>query len=114
MSTDSTTGLIVPIDVAAFCVGESDANAVNGFAGATTDYRSQAAPALAFLGSNVALTLSDPPLEQLEQGVHLHWALPDALTRARVGNASSETPGTLEFPAAPSRFTTCRVAASTH
>lgn len=102
MSANNTTGLIVPVDIVAFCVGEIDATqATSGFAGATTVYTDQTTTPTnnqAFLGSNVSIDFSDPPWDQLEQGVHLHWALPDALTRA-----STET-GQLDFPAVPNRW----------
>ena len=112
MSEESKTGLIVPIDIVAFCVSEVDENMSTGkFSGATTDYAfqltakthaSQGSQAFkapqAFLGSNVVISLADPPCWPLKQGIHIHWALPDALTRATVNG------DTLDFPAAPNRW----------
>jgi hypothetical protein len=99
--TDTPTGLVVPVDMLAFCVSESDA--VGGtpyFAGATVDYAAlnQTNPD-AYVGAAAARTFDFNPLHALEEGVHLHWALPDALTQGRTDEA---TP--LHFPAAPNRW----------
>ena len=94
--------LVVPVDVVALCIGEVDEQeATNGFAGATAVYSAQEADGAA-LGSNVTREFSDPPWEQMKKGIHLHWALPDALTRA--GTES----GSLEFPAVPNRWLVTR------
>ena len=70
-------------------------------------YTEQATPAHdAFLGANVSRSLSDPPWDQLETGVHLHWALPDGLTRG--GGPGAE----LVFPAAPDRWLVTRLVIS--
>jgi len=107
MNAESTTGLIVPVNVVAFCVGEIDSQeATNKFAGTTTVYTSQTtATNPAFLGSNVTRGLGDPPWQQLEQGVHLHWALPDALTKSLPG-------GELSFVAVPNRWLVTRFVVS--
>lgn len=89
--------LVVPVDVVALCIGKEDVReATNGFAGATANYAEQETNG-ALLGEGVTRPFSYPPLEQMTAGVHLHWALPDALTRA---NTES---GGLEFPAVPNR-----------
>ena len=56
-------------------------------------------------------TISDEPFSNetatLEAGVHLHWAMPDMLTRARhpVDKATNQkNRGELEFPALPNRW----------
>jgi hypothetical protein len=96
---------VVPIDVVALCVGEVDAQeATYGFSGATTVYSQQATPEGAQVAQNIARDFRDSPAEPLGEGVHLHWALPDALTRA-----SSEGGG-LSFPAAPNRWLITRLA----
>lgn len=100
MNGNSAEGLVVPVDIVAFCVGEVDEQqATNGFAGTTVAYN-QPSGNQAFLGSNVTRSFSDPPWAQtrLEQGVHLHWALPDALTQTTVEG------GQLNFPAVPNRW----------
>ncbi|MDF2627836.1 MAG: hypothetical protein K0R39_1667 [Symbiobacteriaceae bacterium] len=105
-SAPSQTGLIVPVDLVAFCVGEIDAQeATNLLAGATVVYTDQVtAENQAFLGANVTRGFTDPPWQPLEQGVHLHWALPDALTTA------TSTDAGLDFPVVPNRWLVTRFA----
>lgn len=99
------TGLIVPVDVLAYCVGALDARGpVRKFAGASTDYRNQTTnSSLAYLGINVTRDPDKSPLWPLETGVHLHWAMPDALTRA-----DTKT-GQMTFPALPNRWLVTRI-----
>lgn len=99
------TGLVVPVDVEALCVGTEDADRATGtFAGATAVYTRQVTRAReAFLGANVARGFGEPPWQQLRTGVHLHWALPDGLTHAAVGDAG------LRFPPAPNRWLVTRI-----
>jgi hypothetical protein len=98
------SGLIVPVDVLAYCVGTVDAHGpVHSFAGATTDYSSQDTPRPAFLGINVTRDADTAPMWPLESGIHLHWAVPDALTRAAV------TAGPMSFPALPNRWLVTRI-----
>ncbi|AUX37488.1 MULTISPECIES: hypothetical protein [Sorangium] len=106
MGVAGTTGLIVPLDVEAYCVGAVDAHEQTvGFAGATTTYAEQTTdPLPAFLGVNVRRDYDQPPLWPMEQGVHLHWAMPDALTRADSTD--------LTFPALPNRWLVTRVVVS--
>jgi hypothetical protein len=97
--------LVVPVDIAALCVGIDDAQQATGrFAGATAVYTHQATNEHnAYLGDNVTRPYSFPPWDQLQQGVHLHWALPDALTRG--GGPGAE----LEFPPVPNRWLVTRI-----
>lgn len=105
MNEASPIGLMIPVDVAALCVGEVDAQqATSGFAGATTDY-SPLDDHGAFLGSNINRSIDGPPLRPLPQGVHLHWAVPDALTRGVQGQDS------LSFPTLPNRWLLTRLLA---
>jgi hypothetical protein len=99
------SGLIVPIDVLAYCVGILDARGpVHAFAGATTNYHDQVTSARpAYLGVNVIRDAGFPPMWPLESGVHLHWAMPDALTHG------DTTSGQLTFPALPNRWLVTRV-----
>jgi hypothetical protein len=99
------SGLIVPIDVLAYCVGSVDAHGpARSFAGATTNYRNQATDDRpAFLGINVTRTADTAPLWPLESGVHLHWAMPDALTHAATGS------GSVAFPPLPNRWLVTRI-----
>src|SRR6185369_8896222 len=98
-------GLIVPIDVLAYGVGTLDAQTpARAFAGATTDYRNQTpGDRPAFLGVNVTRDFGEAPLWPLEAGVHLHWAMPDALTHA------SSASGSLTFPPLPNRWLISRI-----
>lgn len=102
----ATTPLIVPIDVIGLCVGANDAErATNGFAGATTVYDQQVTAAhAAYLGTNISRPYDFPPWDQLQAGAHLHWAMPDGLTRG--GGPGAE----LDFPAVPTRWLITRIA----
>lgn len=104
------SGLIVPVDVLACCVGTADAHGpARSFAGATTDYRNQTTDARpAFLGINITRDPDDPPVWPLESGVHLHWAMPDALTRADTSS------GAMAFPALPNRWLVTRITGNAH
>lgn len=97
--------LIVPIDVLAYCVGIVDSQGpVQSFAGGTTNYTNQTtADRPAFLGINVTLGFDQSPQWPLEAGVHLHWALPDSLTRAIPND------GPMRFPPLPNRWLVTRV-----
>ena len=98
------SGLIVPVDVMAYCVGTIDAHGpVQNFSGGTTDFRNQTKQGQAFLGINVTRDFSQAPLWPLESGVHLHWAMPDALTRA------ASDGGQVKFPALPNRWLVTRI-----
>ncbi|RPD42788.1 hypothetical protein [Chitinophaga barathri] len=108
MSNDLTTGLTVPVDIAALCVGIKDEqdklHGTSTFAGATTFFTDQTGDNQAFLGSNVALSFQQAPWQQLQTGIHVHWALPQALTH---GQHTEE--GDLEFSAAPNRWLVSRI-----
>ena len=98
------TGLVVPVDLLAYCIGPADVSAAQNFAGATTDYRNQTTTARpAFLGVNVQCDYDAAPLWPLEAGVHLHWAMPDALTRAATSDQA------LTFPPLPNRWMVSRL-----
>jgi hypothetical protein len=105
-AAETSAALVVPIDVVGLCIGQNDAQqATNGFAGATAVYQQQVTDShAAYLGTNVSRTYEFPPWDQLEVGAHLHWALPDGLTRG--GGRGAE----LDFPAAPSRWLITRIA----
>lgn len=98
--------LIVPINLVAFCVGTIDAQGEKPstafFAGAATDYQTLNNQNTAFIGENVTRALTQAPLNPLQTGIHLHWALPDALTKA------DNKKGILEFPPAPNRWLVTR------
>lgn len=104
----TNTGLIVPIDIIALCVGINDVNHPDGtskFAGATTTFSDQTGNNDAFLGSNVIRPLSETPLNKLTAGIHVHWALPEALTRGNYNKESTK----LQFARVPNRWLLSRV-----
>jgi len=106
---DNPVGTVVPVDLVAFCVGTTDAaERTADLAGATIDYSQLAnqdpnAFPYAYLGSTAMRGFTSDALQPLEAGVHLHWALPDSLTRAQ---SNETTP--LAFPAVPNRWLVTR------
>jgi len=107
MEIDPTgPGMVVPIDVAAFCVGTVDAHGpTQAMAGATVVYTNMVTNSnAAFLGENIFIDYAKPAWQNLQTGVHLHWALPDALTKATVQQ------GNLAFKPAPNRWLVTRFA----
>jgi hypothetical protein len=100
--------LIVPINVLAFAVNEKDAHdATPYFSGSNTVFTDQTGPNQAFLGANVNRSLMAAPAQQLQAGVHLHWALPNALTKA-----GKKPDGSLAFKPAPNRWLVNRLVIS--
>lgn len=92
--------LVVPLNVLALAVNEKDAHdATPYFAGTQTIFTDQVGPNQAFLGANVNRSLAGAPAQPLGAGVHLHWALPDALTKA-----DTDPSGNLVFRATPNRW----------
>lgn len=107
-NSETNTGLIVPVDIVAFCVGINDLNQDGGtptFAGATTTFTKQTGNNNAFIGSNVIRSLSQSPLNPLTAGIHVHWALPEALTRGNYDKNSSK----LQFAHVPNRWLISRI-----
>jgi len=98
-------GLYVPIDLAAYCVGAIDATFTPDFSGATTSYVSQMGTNHATLSSNVLRGFDQSPLWPLEEGVHLHWAMPDGLTHTVADSSSSD----LDYSALPNRWLLTRL-----
>ncbi len=95
--TDTTQYYIVPINVQGVRVTESDRNR---FKGATVDFSNAGNG----LGVTIDKQLAGPNSSSpINEGVHLHWALPDAITHAYQG-----PDGNLEFPSAPNRWLVTR------
>ena len=104
--------LLVPIDVQALCLGEKDAG-VKVFGEIRHDF--SLLPSLdadgnrvldrSNLGAAIEPDLFQPPREPLGVGIHLHWALPDALAHGR-----TLEDGTVDFPEAPNRWLVARIA----
>lgn len=107
-NSETNTGLIVPVDIVGLCVGINDENHIDGtskFAGATTTFTDQLGSLNAFVGSNVIRPLSESPLNKLTAGIHLHWALPEALRRGNYDKGSSK----LKFANVPNRWLLSRI-----
>ncbi|GAB6041939.1 hypothetical protein [Endothiovibrio diazotrophicus] len=98
--------IVVPVHLAAFCIGTPDLEHTGDwFAGAMTDYRTPRQGAeQALIGQNVVRPLDEAPLQPLEQGIHLHWKLPGAMTTGSLGSDGSMT-----FPAVPNRWLVTRL-----
>ena len=111
--------LIVPVNLQALRVSPNDASLITKqsdlFAGPTTSFEG-----LPWRGAdyqehwtkpykaNVAAAVSNPLwggiTEQLDAGVHLHWALPDGLSQG-----VQQADGTLAFAAVPNRWLVTRI-----
>ncbi|MBS7539522.1 hypothetical protein [Ancylobacter lacus] len=111
--------LVVPIDLAALCVGETDVNGSPTHPYGTADF-SRLAPDFALLpyaadgiAHNPGPYLSAKALPQtfqsastpLDVGIHLHWALPAALS-----HGAQKDDGSIGFPPAPNRWLVVRIA----
>ena len=121
---DVGPSLIVPIDVTALCVGDTDVNGLGedpsaigtkDFAEISDDFTElpwvDNAGRIVNMRSNIA-TWTHPVMFRtaqvpLQQGIHLHWALPGALTRGGSG-----TDGSIGFPDAPNRWLVLRIASN--
>ncbi len=116
----TATQLIVPMDVQAFCVGRSDADGDATDSYGTKDF-ARLGPDFSVLphreaganvnqGPNVSAKSLPTPFtatnNPLTEGVHLHWALPDALVR---GQGDAAGTGQVEFPQAPNRWLVVRL-----
>lgn len=99
----SKLGLIVPVHLDAFCVGKMDKTS-DSFAGPTSKYPTKSWEER-WLWKELNVPLSVPPNEKkLQPGIHLHWALPDALTKATLDQST----GKLDFPEVPNRWLVTR------
>ena len=96
----TTQSLLVPMNLAALCVSPQDRVAGMHFGKIAAEFQNlESAP---YLGASAV----PPPFaeEPVPPGIHLHWALPDALTRG-------ERRGESGFRRAPNRFLVVRLAA---
>ncbi|MEA2940225.1 MAG: hypothetical protein QOD09_754 [Bradyrhizobium sp.] len=116
------SALVVPVDLEALCVGETDVNGSSVHPYGTKDF-ARLAPDFSLLpyadGGNainpgpytsdqVLTTAFQPASQPLGVGVHLHWALPQSLAHGAQGPT-----GKIEFPAAPNRWLVMRIASNT-
>ena len=108
--------LVVPVDVQAFCVGRPDVDPNNPhntatFARLAPDFSILPVPGGAAVANLSELVLPEPfaqigTADAMQPGVHLHWALPDALVRG-AGDPTGD--GTVAFPAVPNRWLVVRL-----
>ncbi len=109
--------LIVPVDVAALCVGQADYEdqqntEINPFALVAhnfsalpyLDENGDAVNTSASIASGVTPRPSPDSTARIRAGVHLHWALPDGLARG-----SSDGSGKVAFRVTPNRWLVVRV-----
>jgi len=117
-----TRSLVVPVDLQGLLVGNDDVGNLDRYG---TGNFAQLRPhfeQIAYFDENGNLHGTPPPIAQqllarafdsasgadaLQPGVHLHWALPDALTHASAGDD-----GPLTFPHAPDRWVVVRTVAT--
>jgi hypothetical protein len=111
--------LVVPIDLAALCVGETDVNGsatqpygTKDFSRLSPDFSllPYAANGIArnsgpYLSSQVLPAPFQKASDPLDVGIHLHWALPEALTHGMQNEA-----GAIAYQAAPNRWLVIRIA----
>ncbi len=93
-NTAEQPGLVVPIDVEALCIGKDP-----GAIFESVPYSFELLKNPPYLSSAIAAG----GLTSLPQGVHLHWAIPDAISKGQDGDS-----GVL-FPAVPDRWLVTRI-----
>lgn len=103
-------GLIIPISVEALCMGNPDHSSGPNFRGATADFSvlpywtdknySDSRHEGPYTSDRV-LAATD---SRWSVGVHLHWALPDALTHGRQNDS-----GDVVYPPVPNRWLVTRI-----
>ncbi|MGF7038996.1 hypothetical protein [Mucilaginibacter lappiensis] len=95
-------GLVVPMNIEAMCVAE---NVGPKFQPEPYDFRllpETGGKTRPFLSKEVMTT----DLRPMDTGVHLHWALPDGLTK---GAARQDGEGAIAFPKTPDRWLVTRI-----
>jgi len=101
--------LIVPIDLAALVVSDADTESAIEFGDVAASFENLPYSASPLSGMpNLAQTALPQPFDQAGvpgRGVHLHWALPDALT-----HGSTDGSAGVDFPVTPDRWLVARVA----
>ncbi len=113
MSADIGTvkHLLVPINVEALAVGRQTTKSGQGWSDLCPDFSRLYEGDI--LGGQLTPSLDTQSNPQLPAGIHLHWALPDALTHGRQvrsedGGEPSAPP---EFPYIPNRWMVQRISA---
>jgi len=109
--------LVVPVDVAALAVSPQPLPANTGFMPPMTMFDQLPfdpnGPQLPFVSEHALAQPFDGATTVPDPGVHLHWAMPDALTRGTrpLGPDGNAVPGSApQFPALPDRWLVTRVA----
>jgi hypothetical protein len=100
-NTPAAPGLIVPINVAALCVG-NDTQPI--FEQTPYDF-TQLPTSDDTEIPNISETVMTGDNVNLKPGIHLHWALPDALTHG----VDQEGTGAMTFPPIPDRWLVTRI-----
>jgi len=94
-------GLIVPVNVEALCVGKND---LDMFTATPYDF-SQLPTAQDTETPNLSsAVITSGNKNAMKVGIHLHWALPDAIT-----NGIEDSTGKMVFPSIPDRWLVTRV-----
>jgi hypothetical protein len=98
------TSLIVPMNLTALCVSPKDAQ--DGHFGILAVDFQKLGTSTPYLGERLLPRPFDG--ESVPPGIHLHWALPDALAHGEIGEKNKE----VMFRPAPNRFLVVRFASS--
>lgn len=119
MTVNLSDTLIVPMDLAVLCVGDTDVNGsvtnpygTKDFARLAPDFsrlpfaaNNEEHNAGPFLSSQVLADTFQEASAPLDVGLHLHWVLPEALS-----HGAQKDDGSIGFPSAPDRWLIVRVA----
>ena len=91
-SINSQNTIIVPVNVQAICVGKNDAQKPN-FIKRNADFSllpyrdgNQTFNQHAYISEHILNPPFESNTQQMSEGIHLHWALPDALTHATIND----------------------------
>ncbi|WP_414585832.1 hypothetical protein [Scytonema sp. PCC 10023] len=107
----SDLGLVIPMDVVALCVGEPDRNesvlAEKANFSRVPYYPNEEynEDDIVNTGPYISASVLGETTTQLPVGIHLHWALPDALT----AGIHNEQTGQTDFPLVPNRWLVTRI-----
>ncbi|EQA44610.1 hypothetical protein LEP1GSC050_4213 [Leptospira broomii serovar Hurstbridge str. 5399] len=115
-TNNTSSFLLVPIDLDAMCIGKEDSEQRTSLtAPATANFVT-----LPYMGGPQGPNLSDlfvnKPFQTeslpLKIGVHLHWALPDALTQGMQIKNTDTGAVSIQFPNVPNRWLVTRILTS--
>ena len=98
--TADGVGLVVPINVEALCVNDHTGPV---FQPSPYDFAKLANRKEPYISATV---MTEPAPVFMPNGIHLHWALPDGITK---GQTPQDTSGQARFPTAPDRWLVSRV-----